>query len=599
MLKSVKYLDAIAMLAAAEGEGGHSIATDQVDSPRPTSRAVHEFPEHHEHELVLGHLDGFEESHVEHVNDSKPNANAPSEAAEEHLIHMRLVQRPQMTTLALPSSPTWPSDAVPPHTAPWYFLPDVLSHSRFMLASPDYMLAELQRELGELKAEWDIMRGDELGRGFVRAAKEKVERQVGKVRAELMTDLVKRNEEQIRDTWVDAVGGDRREQERKRDRERKERQRAEEAKKEDAAGEAALIPNELLATQHITFDMNTPTSATTNDSVIPPNLPVEPNPMPSGPSRKARRRAQVTASTVPQATPFSSSYYFYQSSLGANVFLHPLDIRILLAHFKSYSLFPQTLSFTSSGFDPGTINDELKKRCKYLGHLPAGTEVIFVEADLEDVIGKEALVAFEQPLKARREKRRARARKEDRAKVRWETQEREKMPTLPNLAQPLNREDQAFNDALIRSAIEAQMDGPREYLSADGSGQFGSSFEPGSASSSRLGPSPGTSPNSVWGGDVGGQRTFASTLSSATATAPRPRAKLREPKEDDWEVDAVWDEFNSISLDRGSVRETEKGGGEASTIGKNSHGGATTGGRKGWKKQKKTLVLGGAGRGAR
>ncbi|ORX34515.1 hypothetical protein BD324DRAFT_636206 [Kockovaella imperatae] len=444
MLKSVKYLDAKAIMQDA--------------------RAEHES----EHELVVGHLDGLEDA-------SESRSNRPEQ------ISMRLIQRPQMTTLALPASTTWPSDAIPPHTAPWYFLPDVLSHSRFMLASPDYMLSELNRELDELKSEWDLLRGDDLGRDFVRAAKAKVERQIGKVRDELMTDAVHRSELSSREAW----------------------------------------------------------SCETSE----PSRPDEG-------TRKSRRRQAAPVAPEP-----GSSYYFYQSTLGANVFLHPLDIRILLSHFKSYSLFPRSLSFKSSGFDPGTVNEDLRKRCKYLGHLPAGTEVIFVEAELEDIVGKEGLAAFEQPLRTRREKRRARVRKEDRAKTRWEQQERAKVP------RGVSRDEQALAEALTAS----------ETLWTD----FGSSL---GAGSSRLGPSPGTSP--TWG-DAG--RTFASTLSSAAI--PKKRVERGERREAQEDVNAVWDAFNSIT-----IRESEKGGGEA----------PTHGGRKGGKKgAKKTLVLGGGGRGAR
>ena len=571
MLKSVKYLDAGAMLAAAEGEddGPSTEVTTPTDRQSPEVRAS---DHDHDHELgIVGHLEGFDETRS---TDARTDGPALSEAgpsdADKHRIHMRLVHRPQMTTLALPSSPTWPSDAIPPHTAPWYFLPDVLSHSRFMLASPDYMLSELQREMDELKAEWDAMRGDELGRDFVRAAKEKIERQMGKVKGELMTDIVRRNEVQSRDAWSEAVGGERREKEQRRERERKARERAEAAKREEV--DPSTVPVEMLAAHGTAFGQSPRPNID-----IPPNQPVEPNPLPPMPSRKTRRRAQATIPALP-STPPSSNYYFYQSSLGANVFLHPLDIRILLAHFKSYSLFPTTLSFTSSGFDPGTINDDLRKRCKYLGHLPAGTEAIFVEADLEEVVSRETLAAFEQPLRARREKRRARVRKEDRAKSRWEKAERDKMPNLP-----ASRDDQAFNEALLRSTVDT------EWHPA-----LGSSLEAGSmsASSSRGGPSPGTSPSApvTWGEN----RTFASTLQSA-AVARKP--VRREQREDDWEVDAVWAAFDDLDMDdpRSTVRETQKGGGETPTMGA-ARGGGKSGRKKG---AKKTLVLGGGGRGAR
>lgn len=310
---------------------------------------------------------------------------------------------------------------------------------------------------------------------------------------------------------------------------------------------------------------------------IPPNLPVEPNPMPtplpSGPSRKSRRRG--AAHPAPQI-PSGPSYWFYQSSLGASVYLHPLDIRILLAHFKSYSLFPPTLSFTSTGFDPGTINDELRKRCKYLSHLPTGTEVIFVEADLEELVGKEGLVAFDQPLKARREKRRARVKREDKAKSKWEQAEREKMPVAPARTPA---EDREFALALAHSIPVVQWENEPML------GQAGSV---GSSSYA----SPGTSPTSGWAHahpQPGAQatRSFASTLTSTRQRGAVTADARRLNREDEWQVDAAWEAFGDLHVRDAPVDadKEEKDTAPAQTPGKK--------GKKGGKKT--TLVLGGGG----
>ena len=513
MLKSVRYLDAAAMLNAVHGD-------DEGEAP--------------EQEMMVGEMEGFEAAKA--FGDDK---------AMGHRIHLRLIQRPQMTTMAMPSSPTWPSDAIPPHTAAWHFLPDVLSFSRFVLATPNYMLTELTRELSELEDEWEKLQGDTLGRDFVRSSRDKVEKQVGKVRSELMTEMVKRSEKESRDAWDEAVGGTRRETERRRERERLTRER----EKRDTSD----IPTEFLATQDSAF-------------TIPPNLYVEPNPMPPKPSRR-----RIAASAPFAAIPPGPSYFFYQSSLGANVFLHPLDIRILLAHYKSYSLFPPRLTLRSTGFDPGTINDELRKRCKYLSHLPAGTEVVFVEAELEELVGKEGLVAFEQALKVRREKRRVRVKREDRAKSRWEKAERDKIPVITA------PEDREFSLALARSAVETTWTDEPPPI------QLGSSS---SSTSHPLVPDPSPSTSSThlaaWGALPQPRPTFASALHTS---ATIPVARRREPGDPNQDIDVAWEAFERLSVGPGeevdveTVRESEKG----------------CGGRKGGKKGQKKLVLGGAG----
>jgi hypothetical protein len=543
MLKSVKYLDAATMLSAVDGDDdGEEIRREPLSGDTT----------HDEHGIV-GQMDGFEE-------EQQPIRKvAEEEHVASHRIQMRLVQRPQMTTMALPSSPTWPSDAIPPHTAPWYFLPDILSFSRMMLATPEYMLTQLDRELGELKAEWELLRGDTLGRDFVRAARDKVERQVGKVKGELMGDLVRRGERESREAWGDAVGGERKEREKQRERDRRERERRE--REREAAITTAIedVPTEFLASQTLS------------------RSPIEPNPMPT--PRKNRRRTPAPAPAMP--TPPSPSYHFYQSSLGANVYLHPLDIRILLAHFKSYSLFPLTLTFSSAGFDTGTINDELRRRCKYLSHLPLGTEVVFVEAELEEIVGRDSLAAFDQPLRARREKRRARVKREDKAKVKWEQAERDKLPITAPSGAPQGGEDREFAIALARSAVETEWTTPA----------LGTSASSSNSNPLRLAmPSPSTSPSGAWGAQPQPRASFAHALHYRT-TSSQPVARRDE---NDWEVDAAWEAFDGLSIrprelnmdedeveTGGTVRETEKGGGG--------------GGRKAKKGQKKKMILGGGG----
>jgi hypothetical protein len=115
------------------------------------------------------------------------------------------------------------------------------------------------------------------------------------------------------------------------------------------------------------------------------------------------------------------------------IFLHPLDIRILLSHFSSYSSFPNTISIRIEAFAEGSVDDDLRKRCKYLAHLPEGADVVFVEANLEEVVGAEGLKNFEGALKMRKARRKEKGRKDDRARARAEEREKEKEKTIVSL----------------------------------------------------------------------------------------------------------------------------------------------------------------------
>jgi hypothetical protein len=73
--------------------------------------------------------------------------------------------------------------------------------------------------------------------------------------------------------------------------------------------------------------------------------------------------------------------YFYQAADGQHLFLHPLDIKICKTEYKAYHLFPDEISVCIKNVQESTMNDELRKRYKYLSHLPLSCDVSFVEID--------------------------------------------------------------------------------------------------------------------------------------------------------------------------------------------------------------------------
>ena len=74
----------------------------------------------------------------------------------------------------------------------------------------------------------------------------------------------------------------------------------------------------------------------------------------------------------PAPQPPASEYYFYQAADGQWVFLHPLLMRILLAHFGGYEALPGSLRGRLLECELQLQTEALRKRQKYLGHLPLG-----------------------------------------------------------------------------------------------------------------------------------------------------------------------------------------------------------------------------------
>ena len=218
------------------------------------------------------------------------------------------------------------------------------------------------------------------------------------------------------------------------------------------------------------------------------------------------------------------------------IFLHPLDIRILLAHFESYSDFPNTITVRVEASTEGSIDSDLRRRCKYLAHMPESANVVFVEADLRDVVSEETLRTFEAPLRARTSKRRERGRKEDRARARAENQERERLRLPPPSSSPAwagNTADYDLAAAIAATSVDHSPSPSRQHADHAPPENSGGSI----ASSAPVPLSASPPASGAWG-----QRSFASAAQRGTGRG-QPARIHREPIEDEWDVDAEWHEL--------------------------------------------------------
>lgn len=363
---------------------------------------------------------------------------------QSHLC-MRLIERPHLTTLALPQSSTWPNAStstldqplIAQHSAPWHFQPDVMTFCKFMLATPEQLLGNLNSNLHELEEEKLLLQSfgmkDEVGLYFVEVAEKKVQEQMEKVMNELDTASVQSRigfaknelkehaeiEQGVRERNEEAIS--------KREKKRREREKKGESGNEDNGSEDVAEFLQVQApkqgrhvddgrTAHVE-EGQASTFRKDVGSMVP----------------KTRRNLNPPA-------PSSSSYLFFQASSGQNVFLHPLDIKVLLSIYGSYTAFPQTLQLLIQGADEGSMNEEIKKKCKYLTHLTKGTDIVFVEVDWEGMaketdvpegsikVDCNVIKMYDQALKQRRNRKKDRERREDRAKVKWEETQQTSRP---------------------------------------------------------------------------------------------------------------------------------------------------------------------------
>lgn len=112
-------------------------------------------------------------------------------------------------------------------------------------------------------------------------------------------------------------------------------------------------------------------------------------------------------------------FYFYTSP--PHLYLSPLDIRILKTKYGAFSQFPSTLLPRVEHISTGNaVDDALRKRAKYLGHLPRGCLVSFLECDWTDIVPEDILDTFKDEIEKRRKRNREKEVQEERERLQAE-----------------------------------------------------------------------------------------------------------------------------------------------------------------------------------
>ncbi|KAJ9641443.1 hypothetical protein H2199_005413 [Coniosporium tulheliwenetii] len=228
------------------------------------------------------------------------------------------------------------------------------------------------------------------------------------------------------------------------------------------------------------------------------------------------------------------------------------------------------------------VDDDLRKRTKYLGHLPYGCEVGFLECDWEDTIAPEVLEKFKPEIERRRKKNEDKEAREEKARLKAEKDEDEKRWAAARRKRP-SISTTRFTADDFRPLVSAEVADSAASVDADSTStsppwptrREGSSFA--SLASPSTSPS---APRTVWG--------------TAIVPALSPIIPAQEPRpvpSDDgwlqgWEKDLLHEDDEMVAQAQA-----------LSLAGEGSKAGAASGGKK--KKGKKiTLMSTGVRRGA-
>lgn len=114
-------------------------------------------------------------------------------------------------------------------------------------------------------------------------------------------------------------------------------------------------------------------------------------------------------STISFTPPLSSNaidksrWYFYQDNNAGNTFLHPVNHRCLSTEFDgNFDMAMDIIDGEVLQITRHTMDAHLRKRYRFLEHLPVGCEFAFVELDLTRMLSERTLALHRAELKERR-----------------------------------------------------------------------------------------------------------------------------------------------------------------------------------------------------
>ncbi|KAI9250603.1 hypothetical protein BY458DRAFT_536264 [Sporodiniella umbellata] len=297
---------------------------------------------------------------------------------EGDVVDLALMQRPHDSTLTFPLSDTWPlpenviANYIKPNTPliPWNSTPSAQAFARFMLSSPAYLLAEYEKDRQQLEAALS----DAVGWG---STEELPFIELGKVKVNEEIKRIRHQKTQAMDLALNTL---------------------------DLMYEAVAKYSKKRGKERV-------------EPVIQPQEPEE------VPEAYRQLHPTISKTTKPQQGP-ASDYYFYQGKEGQPIYLHPLDIRILKHEFGSYDRFPHQLQVQVTNVQESTLDEDLRKKCKYLGHLPLARDVTFLEINVKSIVSTDTLQTFKNELHARTKRRKDKERREEQEKKNSENKQK-------------------------------------------------------------------------------------------------------------------------------------------------------------------------------
>lgn len=168
--------------------------------------------------------------------------------------------------------------------------------------------------------------------------------------------------------------------------------------------------------------------------------------------------------------------YFYQASDGQHIYLNAINAKMLEHTYGSLEFSPKSITGKILDKEVESMTEELRKRFRYLQHLPVTCQFEIAEIQLnEPIVSRETLAEFKDQIESRRKKRQRRAKEEKRREKRIIEEENRKMGKFPTPNLHLDSQFQFpdFNSERFRNNSESTQPSERssspDFSSTSGS----------------------------------------------------------------------------------------------------------------------------------
>jgi len=125
-------------------------------------------------------------------------------------------------------------------------------------------------------------------------------------------------------------------------------------------------------------------------------------------------------------------FYFYQAVNGQRIFLHALNIQMLVYEYGTLEACPHTITAKILEMDSSSMSEDLRQRLRYLRHMPLSCSFDVAELDLNAQLSRKTIAQFKDQLAERRKQRQRKMTAEQRREKKIRLEEMRIMGRFPS-----------------------------------------------------------------------------------------------------------------------------------------------------------------------